>query len=222
MSLTDTYVHFQTRERVASKLDPAVPGSMSPGEITSVLRGLQPWQVEQVAVEALARLGHYRPAAPSEIALAWKSAPKTDEFGKPLGDAPMAAVEGPDQNDVDQLRGLLDLMASFPNNDQRARYLLSSNWMRGKQEQVEIVRRLGRAETEQAAYEAMDAERRTWESRRAVENVALAELQRERDGLRGFQERVLDAAEQWKERGYLYEACGLAVDDLMNGGDGHV
>jgi hypothetical protein len=91
---------------------------------------------------------------------------------------------GPNQADVDQLRGLLDLMANFPDNDQRARYLLSSNWMRRQQEQVDIVRRLGRAEVERAAYEAMDAERRTWESRRAVENVALAELQRELDKLR--------------------------------------
>jgi hypothetical protein len=36
---------------------------------------------------------------------------------------------GPDQDDVDALRGLLDLMANFRDNDQRARYLLSSNWM---------------------------------------------------------------------------------------------
>lgn len=49
-------------------------------------------------------------------------------------------------------------------------------------------------------------------------NDLLAEVERFRD----FQERVLAAAEQWKERGYLYESCGLAVDDLMNGGDGHV
>lgn len=99
----------------------------------------------------------------------------------------MTGAGSPDQSDVDQLRTLLDLMANFPDNDQRARYLLSSNWMQGKQEQ------------------------------------ALAELQRERDKLRDFQERVLAAAEQWKERGYaMYEACGMAVDDLMNGGDGYV
>lgn len=39
---------------------------------------------------------------------------------------------GPDPDDLDALRGLLDLMADFPNNDQRARYLLTSNWMRDK------------------------------------------------------------------------------------------
>lgn len=39
---------------------------------------------------------------------------------------------GPEQGDVDTLRGLLDLMADFPDNDQRARYLLTSNWMRDK------------------------------------------------------------------------------------------
>lgn len=38
----------------------------------------------------------------------------------------------PDQSDVDALRVLLDLMADFPDNDQRARYLLSSNWMRDR------------------------------------------------------------------------------------------
>lgn len=37
-----------------------------------------------------------------------------------------------DQSDVDALRGLLDLMADFTDNDQRARYLLSSNWMRDR------------------------------------------------------------------------------------------
>jgi hypothetical protein len=38
----------------------------------------------------------------------------------------------PNQADVDALRGLLDLMANFESNDQRARYLLSSNWMRDR------------------------------------------------------------------------------------------
>lgn len=38
----------------------------------------------------------------------------------------------PAQDDVDALRGLLDLMSSFSSNDQRARYLLSSDWMRGR------------------------------------------------------------------------------------------
>lgn len=43
---------------------------------------------------------------------------------------------GPDPADVDTLRGLLDLMADFPNNDQRARYLLTSNWMRDRLERL--------------------------------------------------------------------------------------
>jgi hypothetical protein len=38
----------------------------------------------------------------------------------------------PDQSDVDALRELLDLMVNFPDNDQRARYLLSCNWMRDR------------------------------------------------------------------------------------------
>lgn len=37
---------------------------------------------------------------------------------------------GPDEDDVDAVRGLLDLMEHFADNDQRARYLLSSNWLR--------------------------------------------------------------------------------------------
>jgi hypothetical protein len=42
----------------------------------------------------------------------------------------MSAV--PNQADVDALRGLLDRMDYFESNDQRARYLLSSNWMRDR------------------------------------------------------------------------------------------
>jgi hypothetical protein len=40
--------------------------------------------------------------------------------------------ELPQQSDVDTLRELLDLMAEFRDNDQRARYLLSSNWLRDR------------------------------------------------------------------------------------------
>lgn len=40
----------------------------------------------------------------------------------------------PAQADVDALRGLLDLMANFSSNDQRARYLLTCNWMRDRQQ----------------------------------------------------------------------------------------
>lgn len=45
---------------------------------------------------------------------------------------PAAPPAGPLQEDVDALRGLLDLMAGFSGNDQRARYLLSSNWLRDR------------------------------------------------------------------------------------------
>jgi hypothetical protein len=40
---------------------------------------------------------------------------------------------GPPQADIDALRDLLDLTASFTDNDQRARYLLTSNWMQSRQ-----------------------------------------------------------------------------------------
>ena len=36
----------------------------------------------------------------------------------------------PDPADVEALTNLLDLMVNFPSNEQRARYLLSCNWMR--------------------------------------------------------------------------------------------
>lgn len=39
---------------------------------------------------------------------------------------------GPLQSDVDALRDLLDLMENFADNDQRARYLLTCNWMRDR------------------------------------------------------------------------------------------
>jgi hypothetical protein len=38
--------------------------------------------------------------------------------------------ERPSPVDVTAVRELLDLMADFPDNDQRARYLLTCNWMR--------------------------------------------------------------------------------------------
>jgi len=38
----------------------------------------------------------------------------------------------PYQEDVDALRDLLDLLENFSSNDQRARYLLSCNWMRDR------------------------------------------------------------------------------------------
>ncbi len=39
---------------------------------------------------------------------------------------------GPVGDDVDAVCGLLDLMEQFADNDQRARYLLSSNWLRDR------------------------------------------------------------------------------------------
>jgi hypothetical protein len=50
-----------------------------------------------------------------------------------LADVETAMATKPlDQADVDALRELLDLMVNFPDNDQRARYLLSCNWMRDR------------------------------------------------------------------------------------------
>jgi hypothetical protein len=39
-------------------------------------------------------------------------------------------MSGPDLDDVVELTRLLDLMRDFPSNEQRARYLLTSNWLR--------------------------------------------------------------------------------------------
>lgn len=41
-------------------------------------------------------------------------------------------LPGPDPADVEAVTYLLDLMANFPSNEQRARYLLSCNWMRDR------------------------------------------------------------------------------------------
>lgn len=41
-------------------------------------------------------------------------------------------ADGPDPGDVEALTELLNLMADFPSNEQRARYLLSSNWLRDR------------------------------------------------------------------------------------------
>ncbi len=42
----------------------------------------------------------------------------------------------PNQADVDALADLLDLMTNFPSNDQRARYLLTCNWMRDRDQRL--------------------------------------------------------------------------------------
>ncbi len=45
-------------------------------------------------------------------------------------------TSAPEQADVDGLRHVLDLMAGFRDNDQRARYLLSCDWMRAYRSRV--------------------------------------------------------------------------------------
>lgn len=61
------YLVYADREKTAYSLDPCAPGSLHTRAVTSALRGMSRGQLLQVAVEALARLGHHRPAAPSEI-----------------------------------------------------------------------------------------------------------------------------------------------------------
>jgi len=58
-----------------------------------------------------------------------------DELGKWIW---ANQITSPAQEDVDALRELLDLMVNFPSNDQRARYLLSSNWLRDYRPSSEI------------------------------------------------------------------------------------
>jgi hypothetical protein len=41
-----------------------------------------------------------------------------------------AGLNAPDSGDVAALTSLLDLMRDFPSNEQRARYLLTSDWLR--------------------------------------------------------------------------------------------
>lgn len=52
------------------------------------------------------------------------------EKGEELQGAKAARL--PEASDVAALTALLDMMANFPSNEQRARYLLSSNWMRDR------------------------------------------------------------------------------------------
>jgi hypothetical protein len=42
----------------------------------------------------------------------------------------MTQTAGPDPRDVEQVTALLALMRDFPSDEQRARYLLTSNWLR--------------------------------------------------------------------------------------------
>ncbi|WGY04335.1 hypothetical protein QI633_11315 [Nocardioides sp. QY071] len=49
-----------------------------------------------------------------------------------IADRSPAELRAPDQTDVDAVRQLLDLLECYSSNDQRARYLLSSNWMRDR------------------------------------------------------------------------------------------
>lgn len=63
-------------------------------------------------------------------------------------------------------------------------------------EQVRIVRIVGEDEKNRAAYEAMDTERRGQESRRAVDNVHLAEVTRERDAALAHVRRLMGHRDQ--------------------------
>jgi hypothetical protein len=45
-------------------------------------------------------------------------------------------VIGPDPRDVEEVTTLFDLMQDFPSNEERARFLLSSNWMRQRAGQL--------------------------------------------------------------------------------------
>ena len=45
---------------------------------------------------------------------------------------PLVTTRGPHPTDVAALTELLDLMVDFPSNEQRARYLLTCNWMRDR------------------------------------------------------------------------------------------
>ena len=67
---------------------------------------------------------------------------------------------GPDPADVDTLRGLLDLMADFADNDQRARYLLSSNWMRDKLDRLSGIEATSAQVAAKALTHAQDVEQR--------------------------------------------------------------
>lgn len=71
------------------------------------------------------------------------------------------------QADIAQLRELLDLMTDFPSNDQRARYLLSSNWMRQR----------GAAAAARAQAELDGREQRTQAYYRAALTNALKDQQ---------------------------------------------
>jgi hypothetical protein len=42
----------------------------------------------------------------------------------------MEQTPGPDPRDVEQVTALLGLMRDFPSDEQRARFLLTSNWLR--------------------------------------------------------------------------------------------
>jgi hypothetical protein len=63
-------------------------------------------------------------AAIANIASAWTDVPTPTQV------AAEQELAGPRQEDVNSLRELLDLITNFSDNDQRARYLLSSNWLR--------------------------------------------------------------------------------------------
>lgn len=94
-------------------------------------------------------------------------------------------------NDVDEFLGvLLELLPGAEDTgsdayDQIPRGIeaLRAELARA-QEETRVVRLLAEEETARAAYEAMDAERRMWESRRAVDNVTFADLRREIEALR--------------------------------------
>lgn len=64
--------------------------------------------------------------------LAHVSFHQAEEMAPHAGPGGPSSVTSPGPDDVAQLTDLLDLIASFESNEQRARFLLSSNWMRDR------------------------------------------------------------------------------------------
>lgn len=116
------------------------------GPIEVEVQGFETWALETPSEfdDVIAFLREH--ANDFRAAAEWLEAHRPDAL--PAGT--MVPMPAPERADVDALRAVLDLMTDFADNDQRARYLLSSNWMRER-----LARRQSNAELLDALYVRM-------------------------------------------------------------------
>lgn len=126
-----------------------------------------------------------------------------DQFKQVLAGAGRLDPEHMDRDqllaEVKRLRAGVDIVVSKSAaavEDVAAKNRQLQDEVKRLREQARVTKLVTEDEKNRAAYEARDAERRGWESRRAVENVHLAEVTRERDAALAHVRRLMGHRDQ--------------------------